>query len=134
MSVFALSFSVGAGEAANFAAYAFAPATLVTPLGALSVLVRYASKRSGAILTFFFFPKRHWLSPMMSCPSALSAVLSSYFLSERLNLHGKLGCLLSVLGSITMVIHAPKEEEISSLEDMAQKLVDPGKRARRVGG
>lgn len=34
-------FQVGAGEAANFAAYAFAPATLVTPLGALSVLVRY---------------------------------------------------------------------------------------------
>lgn len=32
--------AVGAGEAANFAAYAFAPATLVTPLGALSVLVR----------------------------------------------------------------------------------------------
>uniref|UniRef100_A0A3Q2XWY5 NIPA magnesium transporter 2 n=2 Tax=Hippocampus comes TaxID=109280 RepID=A0A3Q2XWY5_HIPCM len=86
--------SMGAGEAANFAAYAFAPATLVTPLGALSVLV--------------------------------SAVLSSYFLSERLNLHGKLGCLLSVLGSTTMVIHAPKEEEISSLEDMARKLVDPG--------
>ncbi|XP_061540755.1 magnesium transporter NIPA2 isoform X1 [Phycodurus eques] len=86
--------SMGAGEAANFAAYAFAPATLVTPLGALSVLV--------------------------------SAVLSSYFLSERLNLHGKLGCLLSVLGSTSMVIHAPKEEEISSLEDMARKLVDPG--------
>lgn len=30
---------VGVGEAANFAAYAFAPASLVTPLGALSVLV-----------------------------------------------------------------------------------------------
>src|ERR1700760_558221 len=27
------------GEAANFAAYAFAPAILVTPLGALSVLI-----------------------------------------------------------------------------------------------
>ncbi|XP_051751954.1 magnesium transporter NIPA2 isoform X1 [Ctenopharyngodon idella] len=86
--------SMGAGEAANFAAYAFAPATLVTPLGALSVLV--------------------------------SAVLSSYFLTERLNLHGKLGCLLSILGSTTMVIHAPQEEEIDSLEDMAKKLVDPG--------
>ncbi|XP_052456461.1 magnesium transporter NIPA2-like isoform X2 [Carassius gibelio] len=86
--------SMGAGEAANFAAYAFAPATLVTPLGALSVLV--------------------------------SAVLSSYFLTERLNLHGKLGCLLSILGSTTMVIHAPKEEEIDSLEDMSKKLVDPG--------
>lgn len=30
---------VGVGEAANFAAYAFAPASLVTPLGALSILV-----------------------------------------------------------------------------------------------
>lgn len=29
------------GESANFAAYAFAPAILVTPLGALSVLIGY---------------------------------------------------------------------------------------------
>lgn len=29
------------GEIANFTAYAFAPAILVTPLGALSVLVRW---------------------------------------------------------------------------------------------
>lgn len=29
------------GEAANFAAYAFAPAILVTPLGALSIIIRY---------------------------------------------------------------------------------------------
>lgn len=58
--------------------------------------------------------------------SQCSAVLSSYFLTERLNLHGKLGCLLSILGSTTMVIHAPQEEEISSLEHMSKKLVDPG--------
>lgn len=31
------------GEIANFAAYAFAPAILVTPLGALSVLIGYAT-------------------------------------------------------------------------------------------
>lgn len=86
--------SMGVGEAANFAAYAFAPATLVTPLGALSVLV--------------------------------SAILSSYFLTERLNLHGKIGCLLSVLGSTVMVIHAPQEEEVEHLEEMSSKLLDPG--------
>ncbi|KAM8976182.1 magnesium transporter NIPA2 [Pelodytes ibericus] len=86
--------SMGAGEVANFAAYAFAPATLVTPLGALSVLV--------------------------------SAILSSYFLSERLNLHGKIGCILSILGSTVMVIHAPKEEEIENLNAMSIKLADPG--------
>jgi len=31
------------GEVANFAAYAFAPAILVTPLGALSVLIGYVT-------------------------------------------------------------------------------------------
>ncbi|XP_043917347.1 magnesium transporter NIPA3 [Protopterus annectens] len=86
--------SMGVGEAANFAAYAFAPATLVTPLGALSVL--------------------------------LSAILSTYFLNERLNIHGKLGCVLSLLGSTVMVIHAPEEEEVNSLHDMELKLKDPG--------
>uniref|UniRef100_A0A4W3ICK5 NIPA like domain containing 1 n=2 Tax=Callorhinchus milii TaxID=7868 RepID=A0A4W3ICK5_CALMI len=85
---------MGAGEAANFAAYAFAPATLVTPLGALSVLI--------------------------------SAVLSSYILNERLNIHGKLGCMLSIVGSTAMVIHAPQEEEVQSLQDMEEKLKDTG--------
>nr|XP_035948895.1 magnesium transporter NIPA3 [Halichoerus grypus] len=86
--------SMGAGEAANFAAYAFAPATLVTPLGALSVLI--------------------------------SAILSSYFLNEHLNIHGKIGCILSILGSTMMVIHAPQEEEVTSLHEMEMKLRDPG--------
>jgi len=36
-----ISVAVGMGEIANFAAYAFAPAILVTPLGALSVLIGY---------------------------------------------------------------------------------------------
>jgi hypothetical protein len=35
--------SVIVGEIANFVAYAFAPAVLVTPLGALSIIVRLAS-------------------------------------------------------------------------------------------
>ncbi|CAB1431137.1 unnamed protein product [Pleuronectes platessa] len=86
--------TMGAGEACNFVAYMFAPATLVTPLGALSVLI--------------------------------SAVLSSYLLGEVLNVLGKLGCLLCVLGSILLVIHAPEEQEVTSLQDMTDKLLDPG--------
>uniref|UniRef100_A0A3Q1IFH2 NIPA like domain containing 4 n=1 Tax=Anabas testudineus TaxID=64144 RepID=A0A3Q1IFH2_ANATE len=86
--------TMGAGEACNFVAYMFAPATLVTPLGALSVLI--------------------------------SAVLSSYLLGEVLNLLGKLGCFLCVLGSILLVIHAPEEQEVTSLKDMTNKLLEPG--------
>ncbi|KAI4461056.1 hypothetical protein MML48_5g00008856 [Holotrichia oblita] len=83
---------MGVGELANFAAYAFAPASLVTPLGALSVLV--------------------------------SAVLASKYLNEKLNLLGKIGCLLCILGSTVIVIHAPREEEVESLNDLLQKVQD----------
>ncbi|XP_072259208.1 magnesium transporter NIPA4 [Pyxicephalus adspersus] len=86
--------TMGGGEVANFAAYAFAPATIVTPLGALSVLI--------------------------------SAVMSSYLLGERLNLLGKLGCALSVLGSTVLVIHSPEEQEVTTVEDMTSKLKDAG--------
>lgn len=84
---------MGVGEAANFAAYAFAPASLVTPLGALSVLV--------------------------------SAIMASRFLKEKLNLLGKLGCFLCILGSTIIVIHSPKEREVEDLEALFQKMIDP---------
>ncbi|XP_023388010.1 magnesium transporter NIPA3 [Pteropus vampyrus] len=54
------------------------------------------------------------------------AILSSYFLNEHLNIHGKIGCILSILGSTVMVIHAPQEEEVASLHEMEMKLRDPG--------
>ncbi|XP_020281527.1 magnesium transporter NIPA2 [Pseudomyrmex gracilis] len=85
--------SMGIGEGANFAAYVFAPASLVTPLGALSVLV--------------------------------SAVLASKYLNERLNLLGKVGCLLCILGSTVIVLHSPKEEEVSSLSELVVKIREP---------
>ncbi|KAM5169070.1 magnesium transporter NIPA4 isoform 2-T2 [Callospermophilus lateralis] len=86
--------AVAAGEVANFGAYAFASTTVVTPLGALSVLI--------------------------------SAILSSYFLGERLNLLGKLGCVICVAGSTVMVIHAPEEEKVKTVVEMASKLKDTG--------
>jgi magnesium transporter len=84
---------VGVGELCNFAAYGFAPATLVTPLGALSVLV--------------------------------SAIMSSYFLNEKLNSIGKIGCFLTAVGSTVMVIHAPKEGEVNSVNELLMKLKNP---------
>ncbi|EFW18738.1 hypothetical protein DIZ76_017019 [Coccidioides immitis] len=82
------------GEVANFAAYAFAPAILVTPLGALSVLI--------------------------------GAVLGSYFLHERLGILGKLGCALSLLGSVIIVLHAPPDEEIETVDEILGYAIQPG--------
>lgn len=51
------NFLVVLGEAANFAAYAFAPAILVTPLGALSIIFRYAASFCcTGIIQICFYP------------------------------------------------------------------------------
>lgn len=34
--------------------------------------------------------------------------------------------MLSILGSTIMVIHAPEEEEVTTLTEMTLKLLDPG--------
>ena len=55
-----------------------------------------------------------------------SAVLASHLLKERLNLLGKLGCMVCVLGSTVVVIHSPKEQDLQTMDELAVKLVDPG--------
>jgi hypothetical protein len=82
------------GEVANFAAYAFAPAILVTPLGALSVLI--------------------------------GAVLGSYFLKEELGTLGKLGCAICLIGSVIIVLHAPPDKEIETIDQILYYAIQPG--------
>lgn len=82
------------GELFNFAAYTFAPAVLVTPLGALSVLT--------------------------------GTVLGAYFLKERLNVTGKLGCALCLVGSVLIVANAPPDREVGSIDEILELAVQPG--------
>ncbi|KAI9102675.1 magnesium transporter NIPA-domain-containing protein [Phlyctochytrium arcticum] len=74
------------GEVANFAAYTYAPAILVTPLGAGSVVV--------------------------------SAVLASFFLHEDLGSDGKVGAALCIIGSLVIILHAPEEKEIKTVDEI----------------
>ncbi|XP_057676975.1 magnesium transporter NIPA2-like isoform X3 [Corythoichthys intestinalis] len=106
--------TMGAGEACNFAAYVFASATLVTPLGALSVLCRYGNIRT-----------RGFTSTELRLRTQ-SALLSSCLLGEVLNVLCKMGCTLCVLGSVLLVIHAPQEQEVTSLWEMSHMLIQPG--------
>lgn len=85
---------MGSGEVFNFAAYAFAPAILVTPLGALSVLV--------------------------------GAVLGSYFLKEELGTLGKLGSAICLIGAVVIVLHAPPDEDIKTVDQILQYAIRPG--------
>ncbi|KAL8738793.1 MAG: hypothetical protein Q9181_000471 [Wetmoreana brouardii] len=82
------------GEVANFAAYAYAPAILVTPLGALSVLI--------------------------------GAVLGAYFLKEELGTLGKLGCAMCLIGSVIIVLHAPPDKDIKTVDEILHYAIHPG--------
>ncbi|KAF2085554.1 DUF803-domain-containing protein [Saccharata proteae CBS 121410] len=82
------------GEIANFAAYAFAPAILVTPLGALSVLI--------------------------------GSVLGAYFLGEKLGTLGKIGCATCLIGSVIIVLHAPPDREVKTVDEILHFAIQPG--------
>jgi hypothetical protein len=82
------------GEICNFIAYAFVDAILVTPMGALSVVI--------------------------------TAVLSAIFLKERLSMVGKVGCFLAIVGSIVIVLNAPKSSSAATIQDMQHFVISPG--------
>ncbi|KAJ8655155.1 hypothetical protein O0I10_009190 [Lichtheimia ornata] len=82
------------GEVLNFSAYSFAPAILVTPLGALSVI--------------------------------LGAIFASIFLKETLGPIGRVGCLLSVVGAVVVVLHAPEDKNVTSIDELLFYALQPG--------
>ncbi|EPE06500.1 non-imprinted in prader-willi angelman syndrome region protein 2 [Ophiostoma piceae UAMH 11346] len=82
------------GEICNFVAYAFTDAILVTPLGALSVV--------------------------------LTTILSAIFLKERLSMVGKVACFLCIVGSVVIVMNAPEEASVATIQEMQHFVIQPG--------
>lgn len=48
------------------------------------------------------------------------------YLDEKLDTLGRIGCILTVFGSIIIVMHAPTETEVDSLYDFASKILTLG--------
>ncbi|TCD67203.1 hypothetical protein EIP91_000379 [Steccherinum ochraceum] len=82
------------GELCNFAAYAFVEAIVVTPMGALSVVI--------------------------------SAILSSWFLKEKLTFFGWLGCGLCIIGSVIIALNGPQEQSVGQIREFEKLFIAPG--------
>jgi len=54
-----------------------------------------------------------------------SAVLGATILKERLGLLGKFGCALCLLGSVLLVLHAPPDKDIQTIDDVLDLSVQP---------
>ncbi|XP_060682233.1 magnesium transporter NIPA1 [Hemiscyllium ocellatum] len=65
------------------------------------------------------------VTPLGALGVPFGSILASYVLQEKLNLLGKLGCLLSCAGSIVLLIHAPTTENVTSRLQLEEKLADP---------
>ncbi|KAI8555111.1 hypothetical protein RHMOL_Rhmol05G0148800 [Rhododendron molle] len=57
---------------------------------------------------------------------AWNAVLAHIILKEKLHIFGILGCALCVVGSTTIVLHAPQEREIESVKEVWDLATEPG--------
>lgn len=81
------------GEILTVVAYTNAPAVLVSPLGAMRVIV--------------------------------TTLLSVKYLQERITASTKIGIAISILGSILIVIHAPKKNAVNTFEELREHLESP---------
>lgn len=72
-------------------------------------------------LFFFFIP---WLSVLWIV--CLSAVLAHFMLKEKLHQLGVLGCVMCISGSVIIVIHAPQESPITSVQEIWTMATEPG--------
>lgn len=55
-----------------------------------------------------------------------SALLAHFCLDEKLHIFGVLGCIFCVVGSITIVLHAPSEKIIDSVKEIWKLATEPG--------
>lgn len=60
------------------------------------------------------------------CLQTGSAVLAHFMLNEKLQKMGMLGCLLCVVGSTMIVLHAPLEESLNSVQEIWVLATQPG--------
>lgn len=73
----------------------------------------------------------HGLVVSGSADGARSAVLASFLLKEELGHLGRLGCTLCLLGSLIIVLHAPEDKPVETVDEILHYAIQPGTCSRR---
>ncbi|KAG2189657.1 hypothetical protein INT46_008174 [Mucor plumbeus] len=82
----------------------------------------------GEILNFsaYSFAPPILITPLGSFSVILGAIFASIFLKEKLGAIGKIGCLLSVVGAFIIVLHAPEDKDVTSIDELLFYALQPG--------
>ena len=67
------------------------------------------------------------MTPLGALSVLIGAVLGSYFLKEMLGTYGTLGCAICLLGSVIIVLHAPPDKDIQTIDEILHYAIQPGK-------
>ena len=54
------------------------------------------------------------------------AVLAAIFLKEELGPLGRIGCAICLIGSVIIVLHAPPDQEIETVDEILNYALQPG--------
>ena len=54
-------------------------------------------------------------------------MLASFLLNEELGRVGRVGCALCFIGSLIIVLHAPPDKEVQTVDEILHYAVQPGK-------
>ncbi|XP_046711842.1 magnesium transporter NIPA1 isoform X1 [Silurus meridionalis] len=65
------------------------------------------------------------VTPLGALGVLFGTILASWLLQERLELLGKLGCVLCCCGSVILIIHSPKSHSVASRVEFQERLLDP---------
>lgn len=52
--------------------------------------------------------------------------MGSILLKEKMGPIGIIGCLLSVIGAVIIIFHAPEDPEVQSVQELVAYMLEPG--------
>lgn len=65
------------------------------------------------------------VTPLGSLSVVITAILSSYFLNEKLSYYGKLGSFICLVGSVLVVLHSPMNNNFTSISQFLSLVLTP---------
>ena len=96
-------------------------------------LCRILIRPSNIGYSFRFIERHHWVCRSWSSSWSqrvvdlpYSAILASYLLEEELGHLGRLGCTICLLGSLIIVLHAPADKDIQTVDEVLRYAIQPG--------
>ncbi|KAG0037300.1 hypothetical protein BGZ82_002771 [Podila clonocystis] len=98
-------------------------------IGASFVLKKKGLLRSSAIAGeghAYLRSALWWTGMVMTLSVVVCAVLSSMILKEKLNMNGKIGCALCIVGAVVIVLHAPAQAAVTDIDQFKHFVLQPG--------